>query len=156
MNPLYQSIFLIPVIAYLVVYIYKYAMPWSFSATYRKIKHKAVFTLVMYFLAALILSAGKPLFFFSGALICLVGTAPKYWAKSEKVMHYIGATGSILLGLAGIIVYYHNFWMPAIFPVTYFLLEEIKPGKPVIRINKHTFYTEIVGFAIIIIAVIYY
>ena len=144
--PLLVSIALI--IIYLVVYILKYGIPATFSATYRKMK--VWFTIVVTIFGFSISIAGSSvLFFFSGALLVLVGVARRYWDPGEATLHYIGAIGSLVLGMAGLIVYYQSYRVVVAYATVFLALEILPLVFPKTEIKNHNFYIELIGFLIL-------
>ena len=143
------------IVAYLIIYINRYGVPVTFSHTYKIIKQKWAFTVVLtIFGVSLALNADTTMFFFCGALLCLVGVSRHYWEPGEKTLHFIGAIGSVLLGMASLIIDFQNYWALPAFLVFYLLFEDIFSSGPIIKIKNHTFYTEIVGFLLLAISLL--
>ena len=98
-------------------YMYKMrGMTKSISATYKVAKgfEKIWFAVTLWAVAIPVmangieLSQGKNfqfLFFFAGALICLVAASPVYWKdKHERTAHLIGSYGCIILGMLACLI----------------------------------------------------
>jgi hypothetical protein len=133
------------------VWIYsKYGILKSVSDSYYHIKHKYVFTLVMWSVAipmaivGMDLNGDTPLMFFAGSGIAFVGAASAF--KDDKITersHIVGATAGIVLGFVSLWVDFH-LWHVCLFMLAFTLFAVL------FKIKNHTWWIEIEAFAIII------
>lgn len=153
--PLIAALFFI--LVYLVLFIKTYGIPKSFSETYTDLKprQKFIFPVLLWlFAAAIIVANHHILFIVSGACLALVGLARKYWLKSQRTAHIIGAAGSVFAGLTGLGIHYNNWYFLPAFIVVYISLEKVIHKKALIRIKNHTLYTELTGFILLAIGLL--
>jgi len=102
MNPAIYSILVFT--PYLFGCYFLFGILKSVSASYYEIKHKAIFTFVLWGFALPVMIAGDSAWFFlAGSAIFFVGAAPEYKYKLEGDVHYVAAVLSILFGLIGIV-----------------------------------------------------
>jgi hypothetical protein len=142
----------ISLVSYLTYICIKFGIQDSISATYKIIKQKWLFTIVLWSVALPIMIVGSnPLLFFAGAGIAFVGASPRYWLKQEGTVHVIGATGGILL--ATLWATLSGFWWIS-GPFTLFVaLTELKiKNKRIINLKNHTWWVEIAAFAMVLLS----
>jgi len=147
---LYQIAALLILTIYLVVTYMKYGWLKSISASfYTEGRDGYVFTLTLMVIAVLVMiSFQNVLMFLSGSLLCFTAAAPDYKDKQAGTIHIIGATGSMILAYAALIVYAH--WIcivPAVITGAFYL-----ESRHVIRYP--IYWTEVIGFYGILIFMI--
>jgi len=123
----------------------KYGILKSVSESYYHVKHKAIFTLVLWgFAIPVIIAASSPIMFFAVVGICFVGVAPAFrgWVTERRV-HLVGATSGIVLGMASLWIEYHM-WYIVVAYVALFAILMLK------RISSFTFWIEIFAFYFIL------
>jgi len=86
----------------------------SVSASYYELRHKIVFTLVLWgFAIPAMLSGGTVLMFLSGASICFVGVIPDFLGSElEFRTHMAWAVTGITLGMASMGFDFGLWWIP--------------------------------------------
>lgn len=126
----------------------------SISDSYRHIKQKWLFTLVLWSISFPVIIVGSdPLLFFAGVGIAFVGAAPKFWQDLEGKVHVAGAIGGIALGTIWTI--FSGFWWLGVPFIVFAALVGLKvKGKYLIKINNHTWWVEVAAFAMILIALL--
>ena len=143
------SLLTIPV--FTVIWSRKYGIQGTFSSFYRVIRSKWLFTIVL-FVTALTLAfvAAKPLFVIAAFLLCIVGITPEYWLKTDEARHIVGAVGSILFGMTGMLIYWPNWISISLvmgFALFYF------GAKIVFKIKHSTLYIELIALIIVVFGV---
>ena len=94
-----------------------------------------------------ILVGSSALTFFAGAFLCFTASAPAFKQKMEGIVHVIGATGGIFLGVVATICDMH-LWIPAVLMVSFTVL------ATVFKLKHHTWWIEIVAFVTILASLV--
>ena len=94
-------------IVYNVIVYLKFGLLKSVSASFYSIgKSGYLFTLTLWAVAILlIISHPNPLMFLSGAFLCFTAATPDYKDKQPGIIHITGATGSMVLAFASLIIF---------------------------------------------------
>ena len=106
---------------YLVIVVKKYGWLQSISDSYYHIKHKDMFTFVLWSFAVLMLLGVNDvittaIYPFACFGIVIVGAYSHFkGSKFIKVMHFIGAIGGIALGIIGLWVEFGYMWLTLIY-----------------------------------------
>ena len=134
-----------------VIWSCKYGIQGTFSAFYKVIKSKWLFTIVLFITAfPLVIVAANTMFVVAGFLLCVVGVAPQYWLKTDEKMHLIGAVGSILFGITGMLVYWYN-WISITLVAAFALFYLF--AKIILEIKYSTLYIELIALIIVVFGV---
>ena len=80
----------------------------------------------------------------------MVGVAPQYWLKTDEKMHLIGAVGSILFGMTGMLVYWYN-WISITLVAAFALFYLF--AKIILEIKYSTLYIELIALIIVVFGV---
>lgn len=142
-------IFTIIVFLTYVIGIYsKFGILKSISESVYHIKHKALFTFFIWGVALPIMIVGSTgLMFMAGAFLAFVGASPMFKEEMEGKVHYVGATGGIALGFAGMILNF-GLWPLAVIQGVFTLCAVL------FKLKNHTWWIEVLAFILIIIGLI--
>lgn len=141
--------------AYLLLVIFKFGWLKSISDSYYHIKHKYIFTFVLWSFAVLMLLGvndviATPIYPFACFGIVIVGAYTQFkGSKFIKIMHFVGAISGIALGIIGLWVEFGYMWLTLIYLPLYLL------AKLVIKRNNfywiEVFAIYLIGISLIII-----
>lgn len=141
--------------AYLLLVIFKFGWLKSISDSYYHIKHKYIFTFVLWSFAVLMLLGVNDvittvIYPFSCFGIVIVGAYTQFkGSKFIKTMHFVGAISGIALGIIGLWVEFGYMWLTLIYLPLYLL------AKLVIKRNNfywiEVFAIYLIGISLIII-----
>ena len=140
--------------AYLLLVIFKFGWLKSISDSYYHIKHKYIFTFVLWSFAVLMLLGVNDviktaIYPFACFGIVIVGAYSHFkGSKFIKIMHFIGAIGGIALGIVGLWVEFGYMWLTLIYLPLY------GGAKYVIR-NNNFYWIEVFAIYLIGISLIY-
>lgn len=151
-----QLIFaLIIMTAYLLLVIFKFGWLKSISDSYYHIKHKYIFTFVLWSFAVLMLLGVNDviktaIYPFACFGIVIVGAYSHFkGSKYLKIMHFIGAISGISLAILGLWIEFGYMWLTLIYLPMYAI------AKYVIRDNSfywiEVFAIYLIGISLIII-----
>lgn len=141
--------------AYLLLVIFKFGWLKSISDSYYHIKHKYIFTFVLWSFAVLMLLGVNDvittvIYPFACFGIVIVGAYTQFkGSKFIKTMHFIGAISGIALGIIGLWVEFGYMWLTLIYLPLYAI------AKFVIKRNNfywiEIFAIYLIGISLIII-----
>lgn len=140
--------------AYLLLVIFKFGWLKSISDSYYHIKHKYIFTFVLWSFAVLMLLGVNDviktaIYPFACFGIVIVGAYSHFkGSKFIKIMHFIGAIGGIALGIVGLWVEFGYMWLTLIYLPLYAV------AKFVIR-NNNFYWIEVFAIYLIGISLLY-
>jgi hypothetical protein len=141
--------------AYLLLVIFKFGWLKSISDSYYHIKHKYIFTFVLWSFAVLMLLGVNdvittPIYPFACFGIVIVGAYTQFkGSKFIKTMHFVGAISGIALGIIGLWAEFGYMWLTLIYLPLYMI------AKFVIKRNNfywiEVFAIYLIGISLIII-----
>lgn len=141
--------------AYLLLVIFKFGWLKSISDSYYHIKHKYIFTFVLWSFAGLMLLGVNDVIItaiypFACFGIVIVGAYTQFkGSKFIKIMHFVGAISGIALGIIGLWAEFGYMWLTLIYLPLYLL------AKLVIKRNNfywiEVFAIYLIGISLIII-----
>jgi hypothetical protein len=108
----------VSILTYLTVVVIKFGIQPSISESYYRWHRNVniIFTLALWaFAMPIILVSTSGFLFFAGSFICVVGTAQNFKNPFEGKAHAVSAIVGISLGMASLIIDYHNWVAPIIF-----------------------------------------
>ena len=151
-----QLIFALSIMTvYLLLVIFKFGWLKSISDSYYHIKHKYIFTFVLWAFAVLMLLGVNDviktaIYPFACFGIVIVGAYTQFkGSKFIKIMHFVGAISGIALGIIGLWVEFGYMWLTLIYLPLYLL------AKLVIKRNNfywiEVFAIYLIGISLIII-----
>ena len=95
---------------YLLFIITRFKELKSISESFYRLDKKwiGLFTLAIWsFTIPIVVYAESGLLFFAGAFVAIVGAAPSFKLKHERLPHFVGATGGIIFGFISLIIDYN-------------------------------------------------
>jgi hypothetical protein len=141
--------------AYLLLVIFKFGWLKSISDSYYHIKHKYIFTFVLWSFAVLMLLGVNDviktaIYPFACFGIVIVGAYTQFkGSKFIKTMHFVGAISGIALGIIGLWIEFGYMWLTLIYLPLYMI------AKFVIKRNNfywiEVFAIYLIGISLIII-----
>lgn len=141
--------------AYLLLVIFKFGWLKSISDSYYHIKHKDIFTFVLWSFAVLMLLGVNDaiitvIYPFACFGIVIVGAYSHFkGSKFIKVMHFIGAIGGIALGIVGLWVEFGYMWLTLIYLPLYAIAKFAIKNNNFYWIEVFAIY--LIGISLIII-----
>lgn len=123
----------------------------SISDSWYHLKSKWMFTLALWGFSIFMALAGDTLLtFLAAAGICFAGaTADTNHVRMTEVVHVIGATGGIVLGILALIFDFHLWWLALIFGIFTILAMEK-------NMRNHTFWIEVATYYVIWIGIMFH
>lgn len=150
-NLILWSISFLTITIYLLYILYRYGVQPSISATYYKIKHKAIFSFVLLITAfPLMILSSTGLMFFGGSALLFVATAAAYMGDDGKPdeqdnltnkVHVYSAYAAVLLTTLSIIIDFDMWYMTL--PL---IVLAITIALRVVYIPNRVWWIEIVAF----------
>jgi hypothetical protein len=141
--------------AYLLLVIFKFGWLKSISDSYYHIKHKYIFTFVLWFFAVLMLLGVNDvittvIYPFACFGIVIVGAYTQFkGSKFIKTMHFVGAISGIALGIIGLWVEFGYMWLTLIYLPLYLLVKLVIKRNNFYWIEVFAIY--LIGISLIII-----
>jgi hypothetical protein len=141
--------------AYLLLVIFKFGWLKSISDSYYHIKHKYIFTFVLWSFAVLMLLGVNDvittvIYPFACFGIVIVGAYTQFkGSKFIKTMHFVGAISGIALGIIGLWVEFGYMWLTLIYLPLYLLVKLVIKRNNFYWIEVFAIY--LIGISLIII-----
>ena len=146
---------LIVAVAVFLLYNVPIALKWgiqpTISYTYNLFRSRVAKSLFSWFIIGislpLCIAFNKPLGVVAGMLLMLDFAAPACKHKLQSSLHVFGAYAGVLLGMASLIIYFHEWYLVAVWVA--FSLSALKHLKnPTYWIETSAFFTVITGLLI--------
>lgn len=127
----------------------KFGVLGSISESYYKFKEQEsrLFMFFTWALAAPMFTYETGWYFGSGVFLCFCGTASAYKEKMTSAVHYVGASGSIILATIGLL---HE---AVIFPMVWGIIASVLLS--IFKVSNRTWWIEIAWFILIMIGLTY-
>ena len=146
--------------AYLIYARIQFGMTRSISSTYGKLKGKAkllpfIVLILSVIVPAIVLGVNanpespfRFLWWGSGMLILLVGMYADPKSKTGDVLHVVGATGGIALGMLAPAITLEGWWT-IVFPSVFAVFVGMQELFPKLKLKNNTYWTEVIAIAIV-------
>ena len=147
--------YLISGVLLITIYLILIGVQKSISDSYYKIKHKFIFTFVLWSFAVLMLLGVNdvittPIYPFACFGIVIVGAYTQFkGSKFIKTMHFIGAISGIALGIIGLWVEFGYMWLTLIYLPLYAIAKFVIKNNNFYWIEVFAIY--LIGISLIII-----
>ena len=132
---------------YAIIVSIRFGIQTDFSHTWHVIRHKWLFTLVLWLsLIPIIIVANTWLMFLAASFLCVVGAAPDFFNPFERKVHVTAAFSGLVLMMLSLAIDFHLSIPVLAYFIVAFMLE-----RKILKIKYHTLWVEIIPFIITLV-----